>query len=159
MKIIQLRLSIIIIALIVLSCSPEKDLLPEDFFGLKLQKKLTGVEAKKFVDELHFQEVAPDKNAIGFYSSTAGSAVIYITYYSSENIAQTEYEKMINKISPENSVFINPEFINIAGKDIYRCFGMGQSHYVFAYGNELYWISVDTHFGKKFIEEYLEYIN
>lgn len=154
---IQLRSSIIILLLI--SCSSEKNLLPEEFFGLKLQKKLTGVEAKKFVDELHFQEVAPDNNEIGFYSSPIGSSIIYITYYRDELTALTEYEKMINKISPENSVFINPEIVNISGKDIYRCFGMGQSHYVFAYGKELYWISVDTHFGKKFIEEYLEYIN
>jgi hypothetical protein len=58
--------------------------------------------------------------------------------------SHSEYVKMVNKISPENSVFINPEFVDIGGKDIYRCFGMGQSHYVFANGKELYWISVDT---------------
>ncbi|MBS4034605.1 MAG: hypothetical protein KGZ85_09080 [Ignavibacterium sp.] len=155
---IYLRLSFFVLLLLI-GCSSKKDLLPEEFFGLILQKKLTGVEAKKFVDELHFQEVAPDQNEIGFYSSPIGSSIIYITYYRDEITALTEYEKMINKISPENSVFINPEIANISGKDIYRCFGMGQSHYVFAYGKELYWISVDTHFGKKFIEEYLEYIN
>jgi hypothetical protein len=156
---IYLRLSFFLLLLLLIGCSSKKNLLPEEFFGLKLQKKLTGSEAKKFVDELHFQEVAPDQNEIGFYSSPIGNSIIYITYYNDERIAQTEYEKMINKISPENSVFINPEIVNISGKDIYRCFGMGQSHYVFAYGKELYWISVDTHFGKKFIEEYLEYIN
>lgn len=141
------------------SCSTEKDLLPEVFFGLKLQKKLTGIEAKRFVDELHFQEVAPDKNEIGFYDSQAGMVIIYITYYNDELTSHSEYRKMITKISPQNSVFINPEFIDIGGKDVYRCFGLGQSHYVFANGKELYWISVDTHQGNKFIEEYLDYIN
>jgi hypothetical protein len=157
---IYLRFSFFLLLLLLLiGCSSEKTLLPKEFFGFKLQKKLTGSEAKKFVDELHFQEVAPDKNEIGFYSSPIGSSIIYITYYNDELTAQTEYEKMINKISPENSVFINPEFVNISGKEIYRCFGMGQSHYVFANRKELYWVSVDTHFGVKFIEEYLEYIN
>ena len=141
------------------SCSTEKDLLPEEFSGLKLKQKLTGNEARKFVDNLHFQEVAPDKNEIGFYDSQAGIAVIYITFYNDELTSHSEYKKMVNKISPENSVFINPEFIDIGGKDVYRCFGMGQSHYVFANDKELYWISVDTHQGKKFIEEYLDYIN
>jgi hypothetical protein len=141
------------------SCSSKKDFLPDEFFGLELKQKLTGDEAKKFVDELHFQEVAPEKNEIGFYDSQAGKAVIYITYYNDERTSHSEYVKMVNKISPENSVFINPEFVAIGGKDIYRCFGMGQSHYVFANGKELYWISIDTNLGRKFIEEYLRYIS
>lgn len=141
------------------SCSTEKDLLPEEFSGLKLKQKLTGDEARKFVDNLHFQEVAPDKNEIGFYDSQSGMVIIYITYYPDAGTSQSEYKKMITKISPENSVFINPEFVEVRGKEIYRCFGMGQSHYVFAKNKELYWISVDTRQGKKFIEEYLNYIN
>lgn len=99
------------------------------------------------------------KNEIGFYESSDGTAIIYITYYNAENTSQSEYERMINKISPENSVFINPEFIEINGREIYRCFGMGQSHYVFANKKELYWVSIDTHFGKEFITQYLAYIN
>lgn len=142
-----------------LRCSSEKDFLPDEFFGLTLKQKLTGDEAKKFVDNLHFQEVAPEKNEIGFYDSQAGKAIIYITYYNDELTSYSEYERMINKISPENSVFINPEFVEISGREIYRCFGMGQSHYVFANNKELYWISIDTQIGRKFIEKYLAYIN
>lgn len=144
---------------LVFGCQSERDNIPQEFMGLKLQKKLTGIEAKKFVDELHFNEVAPDKNEIGFYKSAEGSAIIYITYYSDESTSRAEYKRMINKISPENSVFINPEFVEINGREIYRCFGMGQSHYVFANRDELYWVSVDTHIGIKFIEQYLAYIN
>lgn len=142
-----------------LSCSSENEFLPDEFFGLTLKQKLTGDEAKNFVDNLHFQEVAPEKNEIGFYDSQAGKAIIYITYYNDESTSLSEYERMINKISPENSVFINPEFVEISGREIYRCFGMGQSHYVFANNKELYWISIDTQIGRKFIEKYLAYIN
>jgi hypothetical protein len=152
-------LFVILLILFSVSCSTEKDLLPEEFFGLKLKQKLSGNEAKEFVDQLHFNEVAPEKNKIGSYESPAGKLIIYITYYDDDVKSLAEYEKMINKISPENSVFINPEFVEVRGKEIYRCFGMGQSHYVFANDKELYWISVDTHQGKKFIEEYLDYIN
>lgn len=150
---------IVFILITFINCSNKRDLLPEDFFGLKLEQKLTGTEARNFVDKLHFQEVASDKNEIGFYKSSAGSAIIYITYYSDDEMAKEEYESMINKISPYNSVFVDPEFIKVKDKTIYRCFGMGQTHYVFANGKELFWVSVDTPISNKFIEEYFGFIN
>jgi hypothetical protein len=144
--------------IILLSCSIGKDPLPGEFYKFKLTNKLTGDEAKKFVDQLHFNEVAPQKNEIGFYESPAGKLIIYITYYDEDVKSQSEYEKMINKISPDNSVFYDPSIIRINQKDIYRCYGMGQVHYVFASGKELYWVSVDPQFGEKFIAEYLNHI-
>jgi hypothetical protein len=144
--------------IILLSCSIGKDPLPGEFYKFKLTNKLTGDEAKKFVDQLHFNEVAPQKNEIGFYESPAGKLIIYITYYDEDVKSQSEYEKMITKISPDNSVFYDPSIIRINQKDIYRCYGMGQVHYVFASGKELYWVSVDPQFGEKFIAEYLNHI-
>lgn len=159
MNLIKTKYSLILFILLnITACSSKTDLLPEDFFGLKLDKKLTGSEAKQFVDNLHFNSVAQDKNEIGFYSSKVGSAMIYITYYGSDKLSYSEYEKMINKISPENSVFTNPEFVNINSKIIYKCYGMDQNHFVFAEKGELFWISVDTHLGEKFIKAYLDYI-
>ena len=110
------------------------------------------------VNNLHFQSVTGLENEIGFYEGKAGNAIIYITHYNTKETAKSDYEKMVKKISPENSVFIKPEYLKLGGMEIYRCFGMGQSHYVFPYNKELFWISVDTHFGKKFVEEYLIHI-
>lgn len=143
---------------ILLSCSSGNDPLPVEFYGFKLTNKLTGNEAKQFVDQLHFSEVAPEKNEIGFYESPAGKLIIYVTYYDDDAKSQSEYKKMINKISPDNSVFYDPSIIKINQKDIYRCYGMGQVHYVFASRKELYWVSVGTQFGEKFIAEYLNHI-
>lgn len=141
------------------ACSTSEDLLPENFLGLELKQKLTGIEAKEFVDKLHFNEVTPENNSIGFYEGETGSAIIYITFYETEEIANSELIKMTGKISPKNSVFINSEYIKINDKEVYRCFGMGQSHYVFSNRKELFWVSVDTHFGKKFVEDYLSIID
>jgi hypothetical protein len=152
------KIILLVLSFFVFSCSVDKNLLPEEFFGLKLKKKLSGIEAKNFVDELHFNEVAPAKNEIGFYESPTGNAIIYITHYDNPSISDYEYEKMINKISPENSVFSDPEFININGKEIYKCYWLGQLHYVFTNNNELFWISIDKHLGVKFLEEYINYI-
>ena len=151
-------LFIITLIWIVSACSEKKDPLPEEFYGFKLMNKMTGDEAKKFVDQLHFNEVAPQKNEIGFYESPAGKLIIYITYYDDNVKSLAEYDKMIDKISPDNSVFYDPSIIKINQKDIYRCYGMGQVHYVFASGKELYWVSIDPQFGEKFIAEYLNHI-
>ncbi len=149
----------LLIVIFLISCSLNNNYLPEDFFGLQLTKKLTGKNAKEFVNKLHFQNVADLENEIGFYEGKAGNAIIYITHYNTNETAKSDYEKMVKKISPENSVFIKPEYLKLGGMEIYRCFGMGQSHYVFPYNKELFWISVDTHFGKKFVGEYLSYLN
>ncbi|MFC2094437.1 hypothetical protein ACFLSH_02285 [Bacteroidota bacterium] len=144
--------------ILLISCSLNSNYLPEDFFGLKLTKKLTGDDAKEFVNNLHFQNVTGLENEIGFYGEKAGSAIIYITHYNTKEMANKDYVKMVKKISPENSIFIKPEYLQLGGMEIYRCFGMGQTHYVFPHNKELFWISVDTHFGKKFVEEYLNHI-
>jgi hypothetical protein len=149
---------LLLIALLLISCSLNKNYLPEDFFGLHLTKKMTGKEAEEFVNNLHFQKVTELENEIGFYKGKAGRAIIYITHYNTLETTKSDYKKMVMKISTENSVFIKPEYIKLSGMEIYRCFGIGQSHYVFPYKKELFWISVDTHLGKKFVEKYLNYI-
>ena len=149
---------ILLIVIFLISCSINSNYLPEDFFGLQLTRKLSGNDAKDFVNKLHFQNVTDLENEIGFYSGKAGEAIIYITHYKTKESSISNYKKMVKKISPENSVFIKPEYLKLGGMEIYRCFGMGQSHYVFHYNKELFWISVDTHFGKKFVEEYLNHI-
>jgi len=149
---------ILLIVIFLISCSINSNYLPEDFFGLQLTRKLSGNDAKDFVNKLHFQNVTDLENEIGFYSGKAGEAIIYITHYKTKESSISNYKKMVKKISPENSVFIKPEYLKLGGMEIYRCFGMGQSHYVFHYNKELFWISVDTHFGKKFVEEYLNYL-
>jgi hypothetical protein len=148
----------LLIVIFLISCSINSNYLPEDFFGLQLTRKLSGNDAKDFVNKLHFQNVTDLENEIGFYSGKAGEAIIYITHYNTKESSISNYNKMVKKISPENSVFVRPEFLNLGGMEIYRCFGMGQSHYVFHCNKELFWISVDTHFGKKFVEEYLNHI-
>ena len=149
----------LLVVIFFISCSLNSNYLPEDFFGLQLTKKLLGKDAKELINNLHFQGVTDLENEIGFYDEKAGSAIIYITHYNTKEAAKSDYKKMVGKISPENSVFIKPEYLNLCGMEIYRCFGMGQSHYVFPYNKVLFWISVDTHFGKKFVGEYLSYLN
>ncbi len=154
----KMKYTFFIILLFLAGCSSKKEYIPEEFFGLKRIQFMTGDEAKKFIDRLHLQEVAPLNNEIGFYEGEDGSAIIYVTYYANNDIALEEEIKMTDKISPENSVFIEGSYFTEMNKNIYRCFGMGQTHFVFSQQNMLFWLSVETHWGQDFLKEYLTYI-
>lgn len=151
-------ITILISIFLFISCSSNKEYLPEEFWGIKLKTKYTGKEAKDLVDRLHFQNVATEKNEIGFYSGAVGNAAIYITYYNNEKSANDDFIKMAKKISPENSVFVNGKFETVNDKQVYSCLGLGQVHYVFAHKNSLFWISADPNISQKFFEEYLDFV-
>lgn len=154
----KIFLAFSLITILFISCSSKKDFLPEEFWGMKLNRKLTGNEAKDFVDRLHFQNVAMEKNEIGFYTGAVGNAAVYITYYDNEKVAEEDFVRMTEKISPENSVFVQGKFETMNNKQIYSCLGMGQVHYVFSHKNLLFWISADPHFSRQFFEEYMSYV-
>lgn len=157
------KIQIIILAastLILTSCSGNGGYLPGALNGMVLKKAVTGAEATKDVDKLHFNPVASDKeNEIGFYESADNKGTVYVTYYKSKEEAKADFEKMTRKISPQNSVFISPSFFEFQGYNIYRCFGMGQSHFVFVHKKALLWISADTVHGKEVLKDYLAAIN
>jgi hypothetical protein len=144
--------------LTIAGCSPSEDYLPETLGEQTLNRRISGEEAKEFVDNLHFQKVAAERNEIGFYDGKRGPTTIYITYYGSSGKAEADYKKMTEKISPENSIFIGGDYMDVEGKQVYRCFGMGQTHFVFFHQKQLFWISVNTVIGTDVLTAYLNYI-
>jgi len=149
----------LLVVMFLTSCSTNSEYLPEEFFGMQLTKRITGEEATKMINKLHHEPVTEVENEIGHYSGDNGRALIYISHYQKPEDPKKYYDKMTEKISLGESPFTGSEIIDISGKKIYRTFGMGQSHYIFTYNNELFWVSVGTLYGKKFIEEYLSYLS
>ncbi len=141
-----------------ISCSKSGEVLPERISDLQLVKTISGESAKIHINKLHHQPVTENENVIGYYENMSGEAIVYITLYRNESEAKADLDKMTNKISPENSVFINPVFFDYRSNKIYRCFGMGMTHYVFVLNKKLYWISVDTHLAKNFFQEFYKHI-
>ena len=139
-------------------CNRNTVVLPEELYGCILGKTLSGEDAKAYVDHLHLQNVASQANKIGFYEGENGPITIYVTTYKTNAQAKDDYLKMTQKISPENSVFIAGEYLTVAEKEVYRCFGMGQTHLVFVQGENLIWMSVDTIRALKILEVYLAYL-
>ena len=123
-----------------------------------LFQRITGVQAKNQVNRLHQSEVTETDNEIGFYRAENDKLTIYVTTYKNEYQADTNFKKMIQKISPKNSVFIGGDYLKIREKEIFRCFGMGQTHFVFTHQKKLFWISVDTILAEKILHTYLDLI-
>jgi hypothetical protein len=139
-------------------CNRNKTLLPEELYVCSLTKTLSGEDAKAYVDHLHLQNVASHTNKIGFYEGENGPITIYLTTYKTNTQAQNDYLKMTQRISPENSVFIAGEYITVGEKEVYRCFGLGQTHLVFVQGENLIWMSVDTIRAMKILVAYLVHL-
>lgn len=144
---------------LLLSCASERDLLPGEILGHTLQRQLSGEEARQHVNQLHLQAVTDTENRIGFYQGEKEPATIYITQYADPPAAEADFVKMTEKISPQNSVFISGEYLEMNGRQVYRCFGMGQTHFVFTHREHLFWVSVSTVVGKQFVTAYLDYLN
>ncbi len=152
-------LIILALALTLGSCSSKSNLLPVEIYGLSLKSSLTGAKARKFVNQLHFQNVAQSENKIGFYEGDNAKAVIYVTSYATPDTASTEGVKMIKKISTsDKAIFIDGQYININGAQIYQCHGMGQTHYVFSNKKQLFWISADMSIAKPFLIAYIDFL-
>ncbi len=158
MKIVKQSLLLLTVILLT-SCSLNTEFLPDEFQGLRLTKKLTGDAAKSFINKLHHKSVTDIGNEIGFYKGNITRAAIYVTRYEKLQDARRYFGEMTKKIIEEKTPFINPEFINFKGLKVFRTFGMGQTHYVFIYDKNLFWLSVDTYISKKFLEEYLKYLD
>ena len=144
---------------LLLDCNRSTPVLPEELYGCSLSKTLSGEDAKAYVDHLHLQNVASQANKIGFYEGENGPLTIYVTTYKTHAQAKDDYQKMTQKISPENSVFIAGEYVTLGEKKVYRCFGLGQTHLVFVQGENLIWMSVDTIRANKILDAYLAYLN
>lgn len=149
---------IVIFIMVLASCGGSPEYLPKKFFGLEQSRLLKVEEAEKYVDKLHIEKVAGETNKIGFYEGEKGKAVIYVTFYDDVVKPKQDETKMTEKISPENSAFVGGEYIEIRNEKIYRCYGMGQTHFVFSHQHTLLWISAETHWAQEFLQEYLDYI-
>ena len=148
------------LGILLLNCrQSESKLVPESIAGFKLVKTLEGEQAKSYINRLHFKNVAPQENTIAFYKKDNKELILYLTLYEQDDEARKDWQRMVKKISPENSVFVQGTVLNLDGKDVYRCFGMGQTHFVFVHQNALIWFSVPTIGSMEIFEAYNKTLN
>jgi hypothetical protein len=143
---------------ILIFCSSETNYLPDKMMDYTLYERLTGAQAKARVNRLHQSEVTEEGNEIGLYRAGNDNLTIYVTKYINESLADTNFRRMTQKISPQKSIFIGGEYLKIGEKEIFRCFGMGQTHFVFTHRKNLFWMSVNTISAERILHDYLDLI-
>ena len=137
------------------SCSKAPDFLPTSILSFKLTKKISGNEAKNYLNRLHYESVIDVESEIGFYEKTNGTAIIYISHYKNKDSTKNIFDSMTKKISDRNSLYSQSGFININGIKVYKTFSRGQTHFVFMLNTTLFWVSVDNESAENFIKDYL----
>jgi hypothetical protein len=130
-------------------------LLPEKLGMLVLQRELGGDAARKIVDRMHGKAVAEKENFIGYYDGTAGEAVLYATVYNTPGEASRVERLMADRIASGSQVFGHFRFIQVRGKRVAICYGLGQTHFILARGSVLYWLAVENELAHQTIQSFV----
>jgi hypothetical protein len=105
------------------------------------------------IDHLHGKGVAPQSNLIGVYGGKGGSAVVYMSVYTSNTEANNALSEMRSRISSGHPIFDYYSEMEIRGHHVSSCLGQGQVHYFFSYEKQLYWLAVDSHISSGAVED------
>ena len=119
------------------------DVLPASLAGIPLADIVGGDEARAMVEELHGKALGTgmDQAWVGHYGD-AGQATVWVTRSANPADAAALMTRMTARIGEGNSPFRNSRPISISGVDGYELDGMGQKHFYFLVGGDLYWLAI-----------------
>ncbi|MHB0980887.1 MAG: hypothetical protein ACYC5Q_12600 [Thermoleophilia bacterium] len=122
----------------------DASLLPQSLAGLALATSLEGVEAKASVEQLHGKGLGAglDEACVGDYRG-AGTATLWVSRSVDVKDAEDLLARMTDRIAEGGSPFTGLTPIEKGGVRVYRLEGMGQVHYYFLSGRDVYWLAID----------------
>jgi len=127
----------------------DEDVLPPTLGGWELTSLAAGEEARLQVEQLHGKSLGAGLEAawVAAYGSASGSgsggATVWISRAARADDARELFERMTARISEGTSPFKNLRPIGVEDVEGYALDGMGQTHYYFLVGSDLYWLGVD----------------
>lgn len=131
-------------------------MMPEEIQGLKLSRKVTGSEAAKIITRLHGLNIIPEGNVILYYFSEDKQATIYVSFFQQQFQAARYFFEMVKKIRDDSSGFNQYQQFKIREFKIHSVWGNGQTHYLFAHYNYLFWLAIDYSIAGKGLAQILE---
>ncbi len=140
----------------ILACSKKSDIekfVPEKLAGMELQKTLLDEEAEKIVNQLHGKVVSGTENVVAYYENDNTKCELYISTFPDTIKALDVFHKMMWGVRRDTSIFkqFTPRLIGDQG--IIMLFGLGQVHYFFTKGKEVYWLQADEEKAEEAIKD------
>jgi len=126
----------------------EADLLPPRLGEWDLSAAVTGEAARLQVEQLHGKALGEGIIAawVGWYGVEGGGqphATVWVSRSPSDSSAHELLERMTDRISEGGSPFTGLRPMENQAREGYALDGMGQTHYYFLVGTDLYWLAVD----------------
>jgi hypothetical protein len=119
-------------------------LLPPTIGGLALAAEVSGEPARAQVEQLHGKVLGAglDQAWIGEYGDPP-RATVWVTRSVRREDAEALLARMAERLGNGDSPFqlIGP--VSVGGVHGYELYGMGQKHYYFLVGSDLYWLAID----------------
>ncbi|OFV80694.1 MAG: hypothetical protein A2W26_06940 [Acidobacteria bacterium RBG_16_64_8] len=125
--------------------------------GLELTALLSGKEALAAVEQLHGEALGAGLDAawVAQYGK-ASQVMLWLSRSVAEEGAQTLFERMTNKIAEGNSPFTGLKPMADSKLEGYELDGMGQKHFYFVTGNDLYWVAVSPSLARSVLADLAE---
>jgi hypothetical protein len=118
--------------------------LPATLADMQLKKTISGIEANKMIFGMHGKATGPNSDSlIGYYGAEGPKNALYLTAFENKDLAQQALDKMVEKMANSSFGFSLPQSEKHGSDVIYRCNGMGLSHFFYRHENLLLWLQVE----------------
>lgn len=133
-------------------------LLPPSVGGLALAAEVSGGQARAQVEQLHGKVLGAglDQAWIGEYGDPP-RATVWVTRSIRREDAEALLGRMAETIGDGDSPFQAVGPIARGDAHGYELDGMGQKHYYFLVGSDLYWLAIDTGLGPMGLDELVRF--
>ncbi len=133
-------------------------LLPPSVAGLALAAEVSGAQARTQVEQLHGKVLGAglDQAWIGKYGDPP-RATVWATRSVRREDAEALLARMATRLGNGDSPFHVVGPVASGGVDGYELDGMGQKHYYFLIGSDLYWLAIDPGLGPSGLDELVRF--
>jgi hypothetical protein len=136
----------------------DADPLPPELGGWSLSSAVTGETARMEVEQLHGKSLGEGISDawVGHYGAEGGAAphaMVWVSRSPSEGSADELLRLMTDRISEGRSPFTGLRPMVNEAVEGYALDGMGQTHYYFRVGTDLYWLAVDPEQAEDALDE------
>ncbi len=118
-------------------------LVPEKLAGMELQQTLLSKDAEEKVNQLHGKFVSGTENIVAYYNNDDSEGELYVSTFKDTLMALDIFHNMMRGVRQDTSVFTHFTPRVIGDQGVIMLLGMGQVHYFFTKGREVYWLQID----------------